>query len=154
MNQSLSDYPHIEFSRESVSKRAKETKDILSRLTLLSEHPDGEHRLYRDEETKEYWQYASAWNWGAKPYCFLVPGIGVDSWAEERYVDPDELLIYASSMHQFLSVPANCKIPELRKHVASLQNIGNMPKDPEGRWFGPYEAANIIPDFEKISGGS
>ena len=154
MNQSLPDYPHIEFTREAVSKRAKATKEILSRLRLISEHPDGEHRLYRDERTNEFWQYASAWNWGAKPYCFLVPEIDPDEWKAERYVDPDEMLIYVAMMQEFLSVPTNREIIDLPKHVQSLQRIGNLPKNPEGRWFGPYERGNIIPNLEQISAGN
>mgnify|MGYP007099838065 FL=1 len=154
MNQSLPDYPHIEFTREAVSKRAKATKEILSRLRLISEHPDGEHRLYRDERTNEFWQYASAWNWGAKPYCFLVPEIDPDKWKAERYVDPDEMLIYVAMMQEFLSVPTNREIIDLPKHVQSLQRIGNLPKNPEGRWFGPYERGNIIPNLEQIGAGN
>jgi hypothetical protein len=151
MKQSLAQYPHIEFTRKTVTRRAKETKEILSRLTLVSEHPDKEHRLYRDTATNEYWQYASAWNWGAKPYCFLVPEIEIEEWEKERYVDPDELLLYCASMKEYLSVPAHREIPDLVTHVMSLQRIGNLPKDPEGRWFGPYERKNIIPDLEMIS---
>lgn len=154
MNQSLSNYPHIEFTREAISKRARETKGILSRLTLIAEHADHEHRLYHDEKTNEFWQYASAWNWGAKPYCFLVPEIDPDEWKKERYVDPDEMLIYVASMQQFLAVPSNRAIPDLPRHVASLQRIGNMPKNPEGRWFGPYERQNIMPNFEQIGAGN
>lgn len=152
MDQSLSMYPHIEFSREAVSKRARQTKGILSRLTLLAKHSDGEHRLYRDEKTNEFWQYSSAWNWGAKPYCFLVPEIDPEVWKEERYVDPDEMLIYVAMMQQFLSVPTNREISDLPKHISSLQRIGSFPKDPEGRWFGPYKRENIMPDLEQISG--
>jgi hypothetical protein len=150
MNQSLQQYPHIEFTREAVSKRAKETKEIISVLELFTKHEDGEHRLYRNKETNEYWQYASAWNWGAKPYCFLVPEIKKEDWIKERYVDPDEILIYVATMQKFLSLPTNRKIPNLKKHIESLQRIGNFPKDPSGRWFKPYERQNIIPDLEQI----
>lgn len=93
MNQSLTEYPHIEFTRKAINKRAKETKKILSELTLIAEHPDREHRLFYNQQTDEYWQFASAWNWGAKPYCFLVPKTDPEVWQKERYVDPDELLI-------------------------------------------------------------
>jgi hypothetical protein len=148
---SLAAFPHIEFTRDAVSKRAKETKKILPRLVLIAEHPDKEHRLYRDDDTKEYWQYASAWNWGAKPYCFLVPEIETEDWVKERYVDPDEMLIYVAVMAQYLSVPSNRAIPNLAHHIQSLQRIGNLPKEPEGRWFGPYEQKNIIPNLEQIS---
>jgi hypothetical protein len=154
MNQSLQDYPHIEFSRQAVSERAKETKKILSDLSLIAKHTDGEHRLYKNEFTGEHWQYASAWNWGAKPYCFLVPEIDPEEWKEERYVDPDELIIYVAVMQQFLSVPTNRKIPELRRHIQSLQKIGNFPQEPEGRWFGPYRQDNVIPNLEQIAGGN
>lgn len=149
MNNSLSQFPHIEFSREAVSKRAKETKAILARLSIIAKHPDGEHRLYRDETTNEYWQYSSAWNWGAKPYCFLVPELEIEEWTTERYVDPDEMLVFVASFEQFLAAPTNKQIPDLPKHVRSLQRIGNLPKNPEGRWFGPYMRENIIPNLEQ-----
>jgi hypothetical protein len=150
MSQSLLKYPHIEFTREAVSKRAKETKTILASIALVCEHPDGEHRLYRHEETSEYWQYSSAWNWGGKPYCFLVPEIDAEEWKKERYVDPDEMLLYVAAMQQFLSVPTNRTIPNLKGHIESLQKIGNLPKYPKGRWFGPYERQNLIPNLEQI----
>ena len=44
---------------------------------------------------------AYAWNWGAKPYRFLVASIRVEGWQKERYVDPDEVLIYFASMNAF-----------------------------------------------------
>lgn len=147
MNPSLKKYPHIEFTREAVSKRAKETKEILSALVLVAEHPDSEHRLYRDNKTNEYWQYSSAWNWGAKPYCFLVPEIDNEEWKKERFVDPDEMMIFIAGMQQFLSVPTNRQINNLKDHVESLQRIGNIPKNPEGRWFGPYKRENVIPNL-------
>ena len=150
MNQSLQQYPHIEFTREAVSKRAKETKGIISELELVAKHEDGEHRLYRNKETNEFWQYASAWNWGAKPYCFLVPEIAPDEWKNERFVDPDEMLIYVATMQRFLSVPTNRKIKGLKKHIESLQRIKRFPEEPIGRWFGPYERQNIIPDLEQV----
>ena len=153
MNTSLTQYPHIEFTREAVTKRANVTKKIVDRLTMIGEHADGEHRLYVDDATGEYWQYSSAWNWGAKPYCFLVPSITFEDWLAERYVDPDEMIIYAAVMQQFLAVPTNRQIPDLPKHVRSLQRIGNMPKDPEGRWFGPYVREAVIPNLEQGMAG-
>ena len=154
MNTSLTQFPHIEFTREAVTKRAKETKAIVGGLTLIGEHTDGEHRLYVDDATGDCWQYSSAWNWGAKPYCFLVPSITLEDWLAERYVDPDEMIIYVAVMQQFLAAPTNRQIPDLPKHVSSLQHIGNMPKDPEGRWFGPYLRENVIPNLEQVSGGN
>ena len=150
MNDSLKKYPHIEFTRAAVSKRAKETKGILSELELIAKHPDGEHRLYRNPMTMEYWQYASAWNWGAKPYCFLVPEISEDEWYRERYVDPDELLIFVAVLSEFLSVPGHRQIKNLKNHIESLQRIGNLPKSPEGRWFDPYIRENIIPNLDEV----
>lgn len=150
MKNSLTQFPHIEFTREAVTKRAKETKSILGNLTLLGNHPDGEHRLYFDDATGEYWQYSSAWNWGAKPYCFLVPMISLDDWLTERYVDPDEMIVFVAVMQQFLAAPANRQIPNLQNHVRSLQRIGNMPQDPEGRWFEPYLRENVIPNLEQV----
>lgn len=149
MSNSLAQYPHIEFRRDAVDTRIKLTKSILANLSLLAEHPDGEHRLYLDNSKNEYWQYASAWNWGAKPYCFIVPAIEAGAWIERPYVDPDELLLYVAAMRQFLSVPSNRAIPNLKKHIQMLQRTRSMPQDPTGRWFDPYKPENIIPKVEQ-----
>jgi len=148
MNNSLEKYPHIPFDRKEISKRIKETKALIKAFKLIAEHPDKEHKLYQDEASQEFWQLAYAWNLGSKPYCFLVPAISVDEWKKERYVDPDELLIYVALMKDYLSVPANQQIGNLPDHIKQLQKIGNLPKDPEGRWFGPYKPENIIPNLE------
>ena len=128
MTDSLKNFPHIEFTREAISKRARQTKKIIASLKLIAEHPDNEHKLYFDEKRNVYWQYASAWNWGAKPYCFLVPEISIEDWNQERYVDPDEMLIYGALMQQYLAVPSNKKIPNLAQHIKSLQRIGTLPE--------------------------
>jgi hypothetical protein len=78
----------------------------------------------------------------------------VEDWNTERFVDPDEIVIYVAVMQQFLAAPANRQIPDLQKHVRSLQRIGNMPKDPEGRWFGPYRRENVIPNLEQVADGN
>ena len=147
MTNSLTKYPHIQFKRNEVSKRIKETKNLLKSFKLIAEHPDQEHKLFLDESTNEYWQLAYAWNWGAKPYGFIVPLIRVEEWQKERYVDPDELLIYVASMQNYLAIPTNRQIKNLPDHVKQLQKMGNLPKDPEGRWFGPYKATCIEIQF-------
>lgn len=147
MSNEITSYPDIEFTREAVSKRIKETKEIISKLSLLEKHPDNEHRLYVNEQTGAYWQYASAWNWGAKPYCFIVPKIEIADWRQERYVDPDELMLYVIQMRQFLAAPSNKSIPNLAEHVAMLQRMRTFPENPKGRWFGPYKSENVIPNL-------
>lgn len=141
----LAQFPHLEFSRDSISKRAKETPSIIKGLRLLAEHSDKEHRLYKNDQTGEFWQYSNAWNWGAKPYCFIVPDIDPEVWCQERYVDPDELLIYGASMRDYLAVLSNRALPNLGEHIRMLQRIRTLPQDPEGRWFGPYLPENVIP---------
>ena len=142
---SLPQFPHLEFSRDSISKRAKETPSIIKDLRLLAEHSDKEHRLYKNDQTGELWQYSNAWNWGAKPYCFIVPNIDPEDWHRERSVDPDELLIDGASMPDYLAVPSNRALPKLGEHIRMLQRISTLPKDPEGGWFGPYLPENVIP---------
>ncbi len=151
MNKSLEKYPHIPFDRKEITTRIKETQSLINSLKLIAKHPDKEHRLYKDENTKEYWQFAYAWNWGSKPYCFLVPEIDIDDWKNERFVDPDELSIYVASMKDYLSIPTNRQIENLPEHVKQLQQIGNLPKAPQGRWFGPYRPEKIIPNLEHLA---
>jgi hypothetical protein len=64
------------------------------------------------------------------------------------------MLLYVAAMKQFLSVPTNRTIPNLKGHVDSLQRIRNLTKEPKGRWLDPYEQQNIIPNFEGTSGVS
>ena len=123
MNTSLEKYPHIPFDRKEVRKRIKETKSIIKSLILIAKHPDKEHRLYQDETTYDFWQLAYARNWGSEPYCFLVPDISTDDWKCERYVDPDELLIYVAEMKDYLSIPTNREIENLHEHIKQLQRI-------------------------------
>ena len=145
---SIVKYPHIPFERAAINERIKLTAGILRTLTLVAEHPDGEHKLYKDPTTGELWQLANAWNWGAKPYCFLVPTIDTETWKQEPFVDPDEMLLFTSRMSQFLSEPAVKQMANLKAHVENLQQVKMLPKNPIGRWFGPYMKDNIIPNLE------
>lgn len=152
MKESLDKYPHLTFDRAAVSKRIKETKPLLKTLTLVAEHPDNEHKLYRDPTSGEMWQLANAWNWGSQPYCFLVPSIDPEEWKEEPFVDPDEMLLFTARMSQFLSQPSVKQMPNLKAHVDNLQQVKMLPQNPKGRWFGPYMKENIIPGLEPAPG--
>ncbi len=151
MTGSLDRYPHIQFRRTDVTKRIRETKAILKTLTLVAESPDSEHKLYSDPNTGELWQLARAWNWGAEPYCFLVPAIDPEDWKREQFVDPDELLIFAAVMSQFLARPSVQRMADPKGHVENLQQVSVLPRNPKGRWFGPYKKDNIIPDLEQYA---
>src|SRR5687768_4913901 len=87
-------FPDIELAREAITKRARTTGAIRKRLQLVSEHPDREHKFYRCSQCNASWQLANAWNWGAKDYIFRVPSVEVGAWLQERFVDPDDLLIF------------------------------------------------------------
>lgn len=147
--EAIDKYPHIPFERSAVTRRAKETPEILRGLELVAEHVDGEHKLYRNPGNGELWQRSNAWNWGAKPYCFLVPAIATEDWKQEPFVDPDEMLIFTAVMSQFLAQPSVRQMANLKAHVENLQQVKMLPRYPTGRWFGPYKKENIIPNLEQ-----
>ncbi|MBC2592798.1 hypothetical protein H5P28_00845 [Ruficoccus amylovorans] len=150
MGPSLAKYPHLEFRRDTISRRAKQTKGIIGELQLIAKHTDGEHALYRNDKTSEYWQLASAWNWGALSYCFLVPEISLADWNSERYIDPDELIVFVGAVQNYFTQDSNRKIRGLKEHMEKLQKAGLFPKEPTGRWFGPYVRENVIPDYNAL----
>jgi hypothetical protein len=156
MNCTCGDYADLELERGDISRRSKQSKHIKSVLSLVAEHPKGEHKLFRCPMCEQLWQQSRAWNWGDVEYLFKVPPIAVCDWELLPYVAPDELLIYAAVLDRFLSgktfrlTGKKCRLEDcerqaiefsvhcLRHHIESLQQIRNLPKTPVGRWFDPY----------------
>ena len=150
-------YGDLPLDRKSISQRACGCKAIVSRLDVVVAHDDGEHVLLRCATCGQHWQKSSAWNWGAENYIFKVPTITSDEWSSLPFVDPDEVLIFAARIDQFLGQQEfaagdrQCRRQEckntavkglalcLRHHVESLQQAGLLPKTPKGRWWGIYE---------------
>jgi hypothetical protein len=157
------EFQHIEFKREAVNKRIKESRSLKKAFTLIAKHPDEEHKLYSCQECGQLWQGSRAWNWGNDEYLFRVPRIEVPQWLEQVFVQPDELLIFTAVMSEllgrssFVAGEQTCRVTGCERkavqglatclphHVASLQNAGQFPKDPVGRWFDPYAQEHIVP---------
>src|SRR5688572_3274335 len=98
MDCTCSDYEPIELFRHNVNRRIKDTKRIKERLTLLGEHPNKMHKLFKCETCGQFWQSSYAWNWGGKEYIYKVPTITLEDWTVEAYIQPDQLLIYNGRM--------------------------------------------------------
>jgi hypothetical protein len=152
----------LELTRESISKRAKETRKRKRALIPLADHSDREHQLLQCVACGRLWQRASAWNWGAKEYLFIVPHIEVAEWHERPFVDPDELLLWAVTLDRFIrqgnirTTSNTCReegcdrraidysVLCLRHHIENLQSVRVLPQTPSGRFFHPYE--QLAPD--------
>ena len=152
----------LELTRESISKRSKESRKLRRALSPVADHPDREHQLLRCVNCGRFWQRASAWNWGAKEYFFVVPPIEVAEWRERPFVDPDELLLWAVTLDRFVrgggirSGSSTCReagcermaidhsVLCLRHHIENLQSVRALPQTPSGRFFPPYD--QLTPD--------
>ena len=149
-------YGHLEQNRKSINRRIRDTRSIKQRLSMVAQHPDGEHILLRCGVCGQLWQSSRAWNWGNKEYVFRVPDISEADWLAEPFVSPDELLIYMASMDDFLErndfreSTTVCRVEGcqnnavqglvtcLEHHIASLQRVHALPARPGGRRFPPY----------------
>jgi hypothetical protein len=120
---------------------------------LLAKDSTGEHRLLRCSVCDQHWQVSRAWNWGNDPYAFRIPSVSKEEWLQDRFVDPDELLIYAALLESFPldELSGNpCHEPGCARsslsqsifcaphHLRQLQAAGLFPGYPPGRWFPPY----------------
>ncbi len=156
-------YEDLELTRSQITARIRESKALRPNLTLIASHTDKEHQLYRCEECGQLWQSSRAWNWGNDRYLFRIPAISESEWLSEVFVQPDELLIFAAVMCDFLEKNSfkpsheKCAISECERlavaglrtclphHIDSLQRVGRLPQSPIGQWFGPYKYESIIP---------
>jgi hypothetical protein len=148
----------LDLVRDAISKRIRISNSLKRGLTLVVRHADQEHRLYRCEVCGSLWQAAYASNWGAKEYFFQVLHIESVDWEKERYVDPDELLLFVAVITSFLGqqglelAASACRVEDcgekairlsafcVRHHVENLQRVGQLPPHPEGRFFGTYSS--------------
>jgi hypothetical protein len=147
----------LELTREAISQRAKQTRELKRVLAVLTDHPDREHQLRRCETCGQLWQRANAWNWGAKEYFFIVPPVETQAWLDLPFVDPDELLIWVSTIDGFVRKgdfrpgPRQCaeaachhsaiqySVLCIAHHIASLQAVHILPPTPRGRFYAPYD---------------
>jgi hypothetical protein len=148
-------FDDLEFLRTVISKRIKVTKALIAPFEHLAKDATEEHSLLRCGNCGQFWQVSRAWNWGNNEYAFRVPDTSVDDWLERQYVQPDELMLYASALSN-LPAPEATVIPcrelgcsELaikfsvfcrRHHLNQLRSMGQFPAYPSGKWFSPYVA--------------
>lgn len=156
------DYGHLELERKAISKRIRETPDIIGDFALVTAVADGAHTLYRCPKCRQLWQQSYAWNWGSRPYAFRVPRIGWREWLKRPYVHPSDILEFMWGMNNFLQqsftpsrrncARARCSRKAIRlsahclkHHVQALQKAELLSSNPEGRWFGPYTRKRCLP---------
>ena len=150
------EYSHLELSREIISNRIKETKEIKKNLEYLAKSETGNH-LYKCKYCNQLWQLSSAWNWGGKDYVFKIPKIEIEEWKKEPFMSPAEMIIFSALMKSYfertelkesenLCKRESCENKAIlkdvlcKKHlIESLQKIGNLPQKPEGKIFEPYK---------------
>jgi hypothetical protein len=154
---SCAKYDDLELYRHNIDRRIRETRGIKKGLTLLAEHPNNIHRLFRCEVCGQSWQSTYAWNWGGKEYIYRVPAISIEDWLTEPYIRPDELLIYNAMISNWYekAKPGESDRPCRREgcpnraikglaqcldhHIEDLQRVHALPERPQGRWFPPYK---------------
>lgn len=156
------EYGHLEFDRKTISKRIRQTPDIIGEFKLVTAVTSGAHTLYRCPKCGQLWQQSFAWSWGSRPYAFRVPRIGWREWLKRQYVHPSDILEFMWVMSEFLQqrftrsrrTCTNLDCSEkaiqlsvhcLKHHVQALQKAELLPPNPAGRWFGPYTRKRCLP---------
>ncbi len=148
-------YRQLELSRDQISKRIKDSREILKTLDLKAEVNNGT-TLYQCTACGQLWQKSMAWNWGGQDYLFKIPETSTSEWLNEQFMSPAEMLIYSAQMtdyfkkNQFIDSKTRCRKEGCdgmaveqnvlcRNHfVESLQQVGLLPKKPTGKLFEPY----------------
>ena len=153
--------------RPSLEKRFKYTKKIISGLTLIADHPNGEHKLYHCKNCGQYWQFSMSWMDGNKKYIFQVPEISVDIWKEKPFVQPDDLLVRSGHIVMylegvtFIEQDSKCRregcdnnaikmsVLCALHHLNSINIKVTLPDNET--WFAPYEKSKyeLTIDFLK-----
>jgi hypothetical protein len=151
------EYPHLPFLRDAITRRIRETKGILTRLTLLETNSQDRLRLYLCEVCGQYWQTGHEWNFGDREYVFRVPAIEASEWLREPYCQPAAMLIFSAAMKDFFAknsfeegdvrcreegCPNRAMMQGLfcvDHHVEQLRAVRILPVVPAGRMFPPYD---------------
>ena len=149
-------YPALPFLRDAITRRIRETKGILPRLTLLETNSQDRLRLYVCEACGQYWQTGHEWNFGDREYIFQVPAIESSEWLREPYRQPAAMLIFTAAMTDFFEKnsfeegDARCREEGcanramkqglfcIDHHVEQLRAVRILPAVPAGRIFPPY----------------
>jgi hypothetical protein len=150
-----------------LKKRFKETKNILTNLTLIAEHPGKEHYLYECQNCAQLWQRSLSWMDGNKQYVYQVPQIEKEVWKCMPFVQPDDLFVRTGVINQYLERGTfqeqnfQCRRSDCSHHaiklsvfciVHQMQNIGieaTLPNDVT--WFLPYEKELVELTYERLS---
>jgi hypothetical protein len=148
-------YRPLELSRDQISKRIKESEEILKTMEPQAETSD-RVVLYRCRSCGRFWQKNVAWNWGGKEYLFQIPETTPSDWLNEQFMSPAEMLIYSAltsdyfKANKFVESKRTCQKEECDRmalennvlcghhFIESLQRVGLLPREPKGKIFEPY----------------
>lgn len=150
-----------------LKKRFRETKNILSTLGLIAEHPEKEHLLYKCRNCGQSWQRSLSWMDGNRQYVFKVPEIDVEKWKEKPFVQPDDLFVRTGVVRHYLERTTFEEQNTLCRHnecshnaiklsifciVHHMENIGIKTTLPDNvTWFYPFEKRLIELTYERLS---
>jgi hypothetical protein len=153
-----SSYKPLEFRREDVLERIRQTKQIRKTVDELARDDVERVELYRCHACGALWQ--SGWEWGLGPngcdeYLFQVPPITVEEWQREHYRQPAAMMMYTIAManryggsrpperevlciegcgRRAIRLSVHC----LEHDIAHGRSVGSVPQEPRGRMFPPY----------------
>lgn len=150
-------YDHLD-GRPALNKRGHDTKKIIDRLSLITEHAEGEHKLYQCPICGQFWQRSLDWMRGNKPYIFKVPVTTTSEWLLKPFVQPDDLFNRVAGIQQYLERASFVEQPEkCRKEGCTnrainlsvlcafhhMESIG-LKSDVRDDfiWFEPYSKSN------------
>jgi hypothetical protein len=152
-------YPDLPFLREAITRRIRETKRILRRLSLRETNVDQRLRLYVCEVCGQFWQTGHEWNFADREYVFRVPSIEASEWLCEPYMQPAAMLIFTAAMENYFAKnhfeagdapcrEAGCLKPAMKQgsfcidhHLEQLRGVRLLPPVPPGRMFPPYRVS-------------
>lgn len=160
-----SEFEPIELGLQAVFKRIRESRGLSVFLRLVARDEENRRELWRCPACGEAWQSGRVWSYGGQ-HLFRVPPLAVEDWRREPYIDPAEMVNFASWLQTFvqnlkpqdqshkLCATLGCSGAALSlslfcpcHHIAMLQRAGVLSSPPSGRLFAPYEWADDMMQY-------
>lgn len=156
MSCKCSKYPDLPLVRDAITRRIRDTKAIVARLTLLETNSRDRLSLYVCGTCGQHWQTGHEWNFGDRDYIFRVPAIETSEWLREPYCQPASMLIFSAAMKRYYEMndlaegdapcrEAGCPSRAMKQGLFCLDHLLEqlramkiLPPVPAGRLFPPY----------------
>ena len=151
------DYKHLELKRSDIEERSKQTEEIEGLLEKLIQNKYKD-ALYKCKGCGQYWQVGYDWVGGGDKYYFKVPTIDTQDWLKKPYVQPDKLIMSATSINKFTKLNSfslkdekckekSCKYKAINYSVFCIvHHILSLTKNEDieqTRIFKPYSIKNL-----------